>query len=170
MRMPMEPMDMPPTDFTAVDPAYFKVRLLTWLANTALYLIIALVPLGLALFGVQVPRWLVVLPPLLVLGIALWALALIRRRVRALGYSERAEDLVVRSGVLFRKRVVIPYGRLQYVEMSSGPLERRYGLCRLTVNTAAGAATAVIPGIPAREGQQLRERLVAAGEEKMIGL
>ncbi|WP_421014629.1 PH domain-containing protein, partial [Glutamicibacter creatinolyticus] len=122
---------MPPTDFTAVDPAYFKVRLLTWLANTALYLIIALVPLGLALFGVQVPRWLVVLPPLLVLGIALWALALIRRRVRALGYSERAEDLVVRSGVLFRKRVVIPYGRLQYVEMSSGPLERRYGLCRL---------------------------------------
>lgn len=161
---------MPQTDFVSVDPAYYKVRLLSWVFNSLIYLVIALVPLVLTLFSINVPLWLVILPPIVIVLIALWALYLIRRRVRALGYAERAEDLVVRSGVLFRKRVVIPYGRLQYVEMTSGPLERRYKLCRLTMNTAAGSATAMIPGLPADIGADLRERLVAAGEEKMIGL
>lgn len=161
---------MQQTEFTGVDPSYYKVRLISWLINTAIYLLIALVPLALKLFTLDVPLWLVILPPLAVILIALWVLFLIRRRVRALGYAEREEDLVVRSGVMFRKQVVIPYGRLQYVEMTSGPLERRYQLCKLTVNTAAGAATAVIPGLPAQTGTDLRERLAAAGEEKMIGL
>lgn len=161
---------MPQTDFVSVDPAYYKVRLLSWVFNSLIYLVIALVPLVLTLFSINVPLWLVILPPIVIVLIALWALYLIRRRVRALGYAERTEDLVVRSGVLFRKRVVIPYGRLQYVEMTSGPLERHYKLCRLTMNTAAGSATAMIPGLPADIGADLRERLVAAGEEKMIGL
>lgn len=161
---------MPQTDFIGVDPAYYKVRHISWLINTLIYLLIALVPLALSLFSLNVPLWLIIVPPVVVIGLAFWVLFLIRRRVRALGYAERAEDLVVRSGVLFRKRVVIPYGRLQYVEMSSGPLERRYKLCRLTVNTAADAATATILGLPDEIGSQLRERLAAAGEEKMIGL
>ncbi|WP_431710798.1 PH domain-containing protein [Glutamicibacter uratoxydans] len=161
---------MSQTEFVSVDPAYYKVRLLSWLINTLIYLAIALVPLILSLFSINVPQWLIIVPPLVVVLIAVWVLYLIRRRVRALGYAERAEDLVVRSGVLVRKRIVIPYGRLQYVEMTSGPLERRYKLCRLTMNTAAGAATAMIPGLPAEVGADLRERLVAAGEEKMIGL
>lgn len=161
---------MPPIEFIGVDPKYFKVRLISWMINTAVFLLIALLPLILSLFGLPVPLWLVIIPPVAVILVAVWALYLIRRRVRALGYAERGEDLVVRAGVLFRKQVVIPYGRLQYVEMTSGPLERRYQLCRLTVNTAAGAATAAIPGLPADTGAALRERLAAAGEEKMIGL
>jgi hypothetical protein len=52
------------------------------------------------------------------------------RRVRAWGYAERAEDLLVRRGVMFRRTSVIPYGRMQYVEVTAGPFERGFGLAR----------------------------------------
>ncbi|WP_404288480.1 PH domain-containing protein [Glutamicibacter arilaitensis] len=162
------PMESSPNNFTAVDPDYFKVKLVTWLIQTGSYLLVALLPLILRLFGIPVPWWLVILPPVLVLGLALPILRVLRRQVRALGYLERAEDLLVRSGVLWRKQLVIPYGRMQYVEVTSGPVERRYGLCKLTLNTAAGAATAVIPGLRAETGEELRERLVAAGEANLL--
>ena len=162
------PMESSPNNFTAVDPDYFKVKLATWLIQTGSYLLVALLPLILRLFGLPVPWWLVILPPVLVLGLALPILRMLRRQVRALGYREREEDLLVRSGVLWRKQLVIPYGRMQYVEVISGPLERRYGLCKLTLNTAAGSATAVIPGLREDTGQALRERLVAAGEANLL--
>lgn len=162
------PMERSPNDFRPVAPEYFTVKLIGWALNTALYLLIALVPLILRLFGVQTPNWLAIAPPLAVLLVALLVLRLLRRRVRALGYLEREEDLVVRSGVMWRKQLVIPYGRMQYVEVTSGPLERKYGLCKLTLNTASGSATAVIPGLGQRTGEDLRERLSAAGEAKMI--
>ena len=107
------------------------------------------------------------IPVALVLALALLRLRIIRRQVRALGYLEREEDFIVRSGVLWRKQVVIPYGRMQYVEVNSGPLERRYGLCRLTLNTAGSAAHRPRFRTARAEGQALRERLVAAGEEKI---
>ena len=165
MKTPMESL---PNNFSAVDPGYFKVKLVNWSIQSSCYLLVALLPLILRLFGLLVPWWLVIVPPVLVCGIALLVLRILRRQVRALGYQERAEDLMVRSGVLWRKQLVIPYGRMQYVEVTSGPVERRYGLCKLTLNTAAGAATAVIPGLRAETGEELRERLVAAGEANLL--
>ncbi|MFJ2621775.1 PH domain-containing protein [Glutamicibacter sp. NPDC087344] len=162
------PTERSPNNFQPVAPEYYRVKLISWALNTAIYLLIALVPLILKLFTINVPLWLILAPPLLVALIALLVLRLLRRRIRALGYAERAEDLMVRSGVMWRKQLVIPYGRMQYVEVTSGPLERRYGLCKLTLNTAAGSATAVIPGLYEATGQELRERLSAAGEAKML--
>ncbi|MEG2576310.1 MAG: PH domain-containing protein [Glutamicibacter sp.] len=157
-----------PNNFTPAHRDYAKVKFTTWAITWGLFLLAALVPAVLAVTGVGIPLWLVLSPVLLVLAIALPALRIIRRQVAALGYLEREEDFIVRSGVMWRKQVVIPYGRMQYVEVNSGPLERRYGLCQLTLNTAGSAATAHVYGWPEREGQALRERLVAAGEEKML--
>ncbi|UXN32321.1 PH domain-containing protein [Glutamicibacter sp. M10] len=120
----------------------------------------------LLLAGVSTPLWLAIAAPVLALVIALLILRILRRQVLALGYLEREEDFIVRSGVMWRKQVVIPYGRMQYVEVNSGPLERRFGLCQLTLNTAGAGATAHVYGLPAEQGQALRERLVSAGEEK----
>lgn len=157
-----------PNNFTPAHPDYFKVKITTWAITWGIVMLPALVPAALAVAGVGIPWWLAAVPVVLVLVIALLLLRIIRRQVAGLGYLERDEDFVVRSGVLWRKQVVIPYGRMQYVEVNSGPLERRYGLCRLTLNTAGSAATANVFGLPDAEGQALRERLVAAGEEKML--
>lgn len=92
------------------------------------------------------------------------------RRVRAWGYAERAEDLLVRRGVMFRRMSVIPYGRMQYVEVAAGPFERVFGLATVQMHTAAAASDARIPGLPAAEAGRLRDQLTAQGEAHAMGL
>lgn len=92
------------------------------------------------------------------------------RRVRAWGYAERAEDLLVRRGVMFRRTSVIPYGRMQYVEVTAGPFERAFGLATVQMHTAAAASDARIPGLAAAEAARLRDQLTSLGETHAMGL
>ena len=92
------------------------------------------------------------------------------RRVLAWGYAERAEDLLVRRGVMFRRMSVIPYGRMQYVEVTAGPFERAFGLATVQMHTAAAASDARIPGLPASEAARLRDQLTSLGETHAMGL
>ena len=99
-----------------------------------------------------------------------WA-ALLPRRTRALGYSLRPNHLMARQGLLFRHVTSIPYGRIQYVDVDSGPLERAHHLVRLTIRTAGVTASKVtLYGIPTERGQQLRELLIRRADERMAAL
>lgn len=98
------------------------------------------------------------------------ALSAVERRFHAWGYAEREDDLLVRRGVLVRRLSVVPYGRMQYVDVTAGPLDRRLGLARVTLHTAAAASDASIPGLPAAEATRLRDRLAALGEARAAGL
>lgn len=97
-------------------------------------------------------------------------LSAVERRWQAWGYAEREDDLLVRRGVLVRRLSVVPYGRMQYVDVTSGPLDRRLGLARVTLHTAAAASDASIPGLPLAEATRLRNRLAALGEARAAGL
>ncbi len=99
-----------------------------------------------------------------------WGLWLIPRNWRAWGYAERLDDLLVTRGVMYRKLTVVPYGRMQYVDVASGPLERRYGLATVQLHTASPATDAKVPGLPADEAARLRDRLSALGEAQAAGL
>jgi uncharacterized protein len=92
------------------------------------------------------------------------------RRFRAWGYAERAEDLLVRRGVMVRRLSVVPYGRMQFVDVVAGPLERRWGLATVRLHTAAAASDARVPGLPAAEAERLRDRLAMLGESRAAGL
>ncbi len=109
-----------------------------------------------------------------VIGAALialvWGLWLIPRNWRAWGYAERLDDLLVTHGVMYRRLTVVPYGRMQFVDVASGPLERRYGLATVQLHTASPATDAKIPGLPAAEAARLRDRLSALGEAQAAGL
>ena len=95
---------------------------------------------------------------------------LVGRRWRAWGYAERADDLLVRRGVMFRRMSVIPYGRMQYVEVEAGPFERAFGLATVQMHTAAAASDARIPGLVAEEAERLRDQLTSLGEAHAMGL
>jgi uncharacterized protein len=92
------------------------------------------------------------------------------RRVRAWSYAERADDLIVKRGVMFRRTSVIPYGRMQYVEVTAGPFERAFGLATVQMHTAAAASDARIPGLAAAEAARLRDQLTSLGESQAMGL
>jgi membrane protein YdbS with pleckstrin-like domain len=97
-------------------------------------------------------------------------LVAVERRVAAWGYLEREDDLLVRRGVLVRRTSVVPYGRMQYVDVTAGPLARRYGLATVTLHTAAAATDASVPGLLAAEASRLRDRLAALGEARQAGV
>jgi hypothetical protein len=107
-----------------------------------------------------------------VVGIAAggWGWWLVGRNYRAWGYAERAEDLLVRHGVAFRQLVVVPYGRMQFVDVTAGPLQRRFGVATVQLHTAAAATDAQIPGLVPAEAARLRDRLAAHGESRAAGL
>jgi membrane protein YdbS with pleckstrin-like domain len=99
-----------------------------------------------------------------------WGFVVLGRRVRSWGYAERDDDLLVTRGVLNRQLVVVPYGRMQYVDVTAGPLDRRFGLATVQLHTAAAATDAQIPGLVPAEAARLRDRLAARGEARSAGL
>ena len=107
---------------------------------------------------------------LLVLAAGLVLDALLQRRVGAWGYLEREDDLLIRRGVMVRRLSVVPYGRMQFVDVTAGPIERSFGLATVRLHTAAAATDARIPGLEAAEAARLRDQLAALGESRAAGL
>jgi membrane protein YdbS with pleckstrin-like domain len=130
-----------------------------------------------ALVALAVLTWLLGLPvavwlPLGVVVVALtaWGWVLVGRNARWWAYAERDEDLYVRHGVMRRRLVVVPYGRMQYVDVQSGPLEQVFRIASVHLHTASPGTSARIPGLPADEAARLRDRLTSLGEAQAAGL
>lgn len=92
------------------------------------------------------------------------------RRWRAWGYAERERDLVIRRGLLVKHLTIVPYGRMQFIEVRQGPIDRLIGTASVKLHTAAAATDAMIPLLEQAEADRLRERLAALGEAHAAGL
>ena len=103
-----------------------------------------------------------------VLAALLWRF--VGRRYGSWGYAERDDDLLVRRGVMFARLSVVPYGRMQFIDVTAGPLERAFGLATVRLHTAAAATDARIPGLEREEAARLRDRLAELGEAQAAGL
>ncbi|WP_129791284.1 PH domain-containing protein [Sphingosinicella sp. CPCC 101087] len=98
-----------------------------------------------------------------VLAAALILLAILPpRRYRAWGYREEEDELHIGSGLLIRVRTVVPFGRVQHIDVAQGPIERRYGLATLILHTAGTRGAAVpLPGLPHEQAERMRDRIRA---------
>ena len=155
-----------------VSPAYVTVRLIGTAISTVVWTAVLAVPLLLGLFGVwggPTPWWLW-LPPAVALVWGAVNLLLVPRRVRAIGYAEAPTELWLRKGLFFRTVTVVPYGRMQYVDIKTGPVLNAFSLASVTLHTASASTDAVLPGLPREEADRLREQLTERGEEHMVGL
>jgi uncharacterized protein len=102
------------------------------------------------------------------LAISVWLVEF--GRYRAWGYAEREDDLIVNRGIMFRRLSVVPYGRMQFIDVTAGPIDRLFGLATVQLHTAAAATDARIPGLNRPEADALRDRLTALGETHATGL
>lgn len=151
--------------WTPVSPKLATLRRLNAAIVAGLAAIAALVVLGLTL------SWLYgVLAVVLIALILGWAWVLIGRNQRSWKYAEREDELLVSHGVMFRELVVVPYGRMQFVDVTAGPLERAYGMATVELHTATPATDAKIPGLHPDEAGRLRDRLSALGQSQAWGL
>jgi hypothetical protein len=163
----MEELFAPPAyEWKRLSPKYRSLRQLTSLVVApVLFSIPALI------VGVASGRWWI---SGLIWGaalvIALVRFAFVGRSWRSWGYVERDDDLYITHGVMFRSLIAVPYGRMQLVEVESGPLERAFGLATVTLKTASPETGARIPGLSPEEATRLRDRLTELGEAHASGL
>lgn len=95
---------------------------------------------------------------LLVIPSVLWAVA----EYRAFGYGLVDGGLVLDRGVLRRHHRVIPFSRVQSIDVRQGALQRLVGVAEVHVATAGGEATeAVLSVLALREAEALRTELLS---------
>ncbi len=111
--------------------------------------------------------WLIPAVPAAILGSQIFFAV---RRSKAIGYALREDDLVFRKGLMWSRMVAVPYGRLQMVEITRGPIERMLGLATLSSVTAAESTNIAIPGLPPEEAEGLRDHLIRVAETRRVGL
>ncbi len=151
--------------WTPVSPKLATLRRLNAAIVAGLVAIVALVALGLTL------SWLYGVLAVVVIALVLgWSWVLIGRNQKSWKYAEREDELLVSHGVMFRELVVVPYGRMQFVDVTAGPLERAYGMATVELHTATPATDAKIPGLHPDEAGRLRDRLSALGQAQAWGL
>ena len=105
-----------------------------------------------------------------VIVIALLAEGFVDRRCSSWGYLERDDDLLIRRGVMIKRLSVVPYGRMQFVDVTAGLIERLFGLATVRLHTAAAATDARLPGLVVAEAGRLREQLTSLGEARAAGI
>lgn len=156
----------PTGEWQRVSPALATIHRITMTIPAAVVALVA------AIVAAAVPeyRWIPALVALLAAAEAVRSFVWARRSQRAWGYAENDEDLLVTSGVMFRRLVAVPYGRMQFVDVQAGPLHRAFGVATVTLHTASSETTSDIPGLPAEEATRLRNRLTELGESRGAGV
>ncbi|SBS71130.1 PH domain-containing protein [uncultured Microbacterium sp.] len=147
-----------------VSPKYLVVQFISNGAVLAIVLAIALV-----LFFVLDQAW-VWIPAGIVSVIILLTLAVLPRQARSIGYQLRADDLIFRRGILWQRMVAVPYGRMQLVDITHGPLDRGFGIAQLKLVTAAASTGVTIPGLSQPAAERLRDTLIDVAETRRTGL
>ncbi|NHB85358.1 PH domain-containing protein [Tessaracoccus sp. HDW20] len=99
-----------------------------------------------------------------------WRLWRAPRVFRRWGFAERDEDVYVTHGLWHRRLQCVPYGRMQLVEVASGPIEQRFGLSTVQMITSSTEGTVSIPGLSCVDAAALRDRLIARGELQQAGI
>ena len=147
-----------------VSPKYVAVQLLGYGLLLAAIVVGALV----AVFALEL-TW-VWVPASIAAVLVLAVLVITPRQARAIGYRLREDDLVFRRGILWQRVVAVPYGRLQLVDITHGPLDRVFGIAQLKLVTAAVASGVNIPGLPQEAAEHLRDVLIEVAETRRTGL
>ena len=157
-------LDLPGIEWRRVSPKYVVVDIISAVIVTLALLVAASIPV----FVNHVVQWWLL--PAAVLVVMLIVIAFIPRRVRSIGYQLRDDDLLFRRGLLFQRFVSVPYGRMQLVDITRGPVSRVLGLSDLHFVTAAASSGVMIPGLLVADAEDLRDHLVSVAETRRAGL
>ena len=132
--------------------------------------ILMIVPLAVAAIGAEIaaplPTGAIIAPVVLLL---LGFVALMpRRRYRRMGYRLTRDRLRVVRGWWNRRDTVVPFGRVQHIDVNAEAIERLFGLATLVVHTAGTHnASVALPGLRHDDALAMRETIrafIADGE------
>jgi membrane protein YdbS with pleckstrin-like domain len=110
------------------------------------------------------------IPAAVLIVLTVVTMVILPRQARAIGYMLRADDIVFRKGILWQRMVAVPYGRMQLVDITQGPIDRGFGISQLKMVTAAATTGVQIPGLTQAAAEALRDTLIGVAETRRTGL
>ncbi len=147
-----------------ISPRYVVSQVVQNLIFVAFVIAVAAV---LALALDQTWAW---IPAGVIVLITLLTLVILPRQAKAIGYMLRSDDIVFRKGILWQRMIAVPYGRMQLVDITQGPLDRGFGVAQLKMVTAAATTGVQIPGLTQGAAEALRDTLIEVAETRRTGL
>ncbi len=150
-------IDENPPELTALDPAFVTTsRILS-----ALSLLPFVIGAGVLEIARVLPPGSFLVPILLLYGFI--AFVVPARKNRHWGYDMGTDRIRIVRGYMFYHDTIVPFGRIQHIDVDQGPIDRRYGLATLTVHTAGNHNSKVaLPGLSHADALAMREAIRAA--------
>jgi len=148
-------------EFTPMAGNYRKEVLTQQLIIWGIFLLLSVVPWIAVSKPESLKAWLALLPlgPLL---LGTMATAFSYRAAQVRGFLLREHDIAYRTGLIFRKVIFLAFNRIQHIEISQGPLQRKFGLASLKCFTAGGISVDMkIDGLSKNDAQSLRQLILA---------
>ena len=146
--------DLADDQLTPLDPAYKTVIRI----GTAIFCVPFLVA-GLVVEATSILPAAVIIAPLTLIAILL-IFRLPTRRYLARGYAMSLDRLRIVRGIWFRADTVVPFGRVQHIDVNQGPLERFFDIATLTLHTAGSMGASVrLPGLKHEVALDMREEI-----------
>ncbi|MCS3843536.1 PH domain-containing protein [Microbacterium sp. AK031] len=133
-------------------------------------IVLALVVIAALIVGLVLDQHWVWIPAGIITIMILVTLVILPRQARAIGFMLRADDIVFRKGILWQRIIAVPYGRMQLVDITHGPLDRAFGVSQLKMVTAAATTGVQIPGLTQAAAEALRDTLIEVAETRRTGL
>jgi len=147
-----------------ISPRYVTSQFIQYAITLAIIVVVVLV----AVYALH-QTWAWIPGGIIVLSILL-TLVILPRQARAIGYMLREDDIVFRKGILWQRIIAVPYGRMQLVDITHGPLDRAFGVSQLKMVTAAATTGVQIPGLTQAAAESLRDTLIDVAETRRTGL
>lgn len=161
----MEELFRPPAaNWLPLSPSYLKLKYLMIAITWPIFGAAIVVPLVL----LDISWWWAPLAAFLVFW--LWRFIRASRVYKRWGYAETDDDIYLTRGLLWRELTCVPYGRMQLVNVSSGPIERQFGLASVELVTSSTSGTITIPGLARPDAVAMRDRLIERGELLQAGI
>lgn len=104
--------------------------------------------------------------PIVCISFALLGWWIADKQYRAWTYALTSHELVLSHGVVWRSRRCVARGKVQHIDINSGPLDRRFGLVNVSIYVA-GALGSVgsIPGLTPGRAEELRTAILVGRDD-----
>ncbi|MEW4468675.1 PH domain-containing protein [Parasphingorhabdus sp. JC815] len=91
------------------------------------------------------------------------------RIYRRWGYDMGDEQLRILRGYLWRTDTIVPFNRIQHIDVAQGPMQRMFGLSTLIVHTAGTHNSIVaLPGLAPQDAESMRDTIKDHIRQDMI--
>jgi uncharacterized protein len=154
----VEPAELPDyreVNFHVLDPAAPWDGFWAWMT---FYIPLLAIESGALIIGLQFPTWLIVTAYSATLGFAVFSTWFVFASHQYFGYALREHDLLFKQGMFWQSVVMIPFNRIQHIEIHRNPVERKLNLASLKLFSAGGiSADMKIHGLPHQKAAEIRQ-------------